>query len=51
MTVDVKPLVRPGFCPGCGYYFAVNNAHRADCTSPPETPDDQLAACGPLETT
>lgn len=24
---------RAGFCPGCGYYFAVHSTHRADCTA------------------
>ncbi|WP_260973467.1 hypothetical protein [Mycolicibacterium llatzerense] len=41
MTETAQTFTRQGFCPGCGYYFAVNNAHRADCTCPPETPDDQ----------
>lgn len=33
---------RRGFCPGCGYYHAVHNAHRADCTArtPQEAPTD-----------
>ena len=30
-----------GYCPGCGYYRAVHNAHRADCTAQPhEEPAD-----------
>lgn len=41
MTVTTESFARPGFCPGCGYYFAVNGVHRADCTSPPDTSDDQ----------
>jgi hypothetical protein len=24
---------RTGFCIGCGYHFAVHNAHREDCTA------------------
>ena len=24
---------RAGFCPGCGYYHAVHNEHRDDCTA------------------
>lgn len=24
---------RDGFCPGCGYYFAVYDTHRDDCTA------------------
>lgn len=24
---------RAGMCCGCGYYFAVHSAHRADCTT------------------
>lgn len=26
---------REGFCPGCGYYLAVHNTHRGDCTAEP----------------
>ncbi|UXA06560.1 hypothetical protein KXD96_28260 (plasmid) [Mycobacterium sp. SMC-2] len=26
---------RRGFCVGCGYYHAVHNKHRADCTATP----------------
>lgn len=25
---------RTGFCVGCGYYHAVHNSHRDDCTAP-----------------
>ncbi|WP_033725638.1 hypothetical protein [Mycobacterium avium] len=28
-----RELARAGMCCGCGYYFAVHGAHRADCTT------------------
>jgi hypothetical protein len=27
------PVSRRPFCIGCGYYLAVNGAHRPDCTT------------------
>lgn len=30
--VNTAARNREGFCIGCGYYHAVNNEHRADCT-------------------
>ncbi|MDV3219643.1 hypothetical protein LE977_25070 [Mycobacterium avium] len=31
-----RELDRAGMCCGCGYYFAVHGAHRADCTAQPQ---------------
>lgn len=32
MTVDPMVRARP-FCPGCGYHYALQGTHRADCTT------------------
>lgn len=34
--LDASAHDRADFCPGCGYYHAVNGRHRNDCTRPAE---------------
>ena len=31
--LDASAYDRSDFCPGCGYYYAVNHTHRTDCTA------------------